>query len=92
VNRFIISTFAILVVAQPFAADAKPKDKGGRGVPPGQLRKLEVREALARGESPSRARKAPPLSVYRDWDRSRVYYWQDQPYRWEAGSWVIHID
>ena len=91
-----IAFFALglsLVLAQPMTADAKPKDKGNKGIPPGQLRKAEVHERLARGESPSRnAYRTPPARVYRDWERDRVYTWEDRRYRWNDGAWVIIID
>jgi hypothetical protein len=81
------------LVAQPFTADAKPKEgKGPKGVPPGQVRKAEVHDALARGESPSRRYKSPPARVYRTWDRDRIYTWEDQRYRWSDGGWVIYVD
>lgn len=82
------------LLAQPFTADAKPKGgKGhGKGMPPRQARKAEVHDALARGESPSRRYKRPPASVYRNWERDRVYIWEDRRYRWSDGGWVIYID
>src|SRR5688572_23421817 len=81
------------LLAQPFTADAKGKGKGhGKGEPPGQARKAEVHEALARGESPSRSYRRPPSSVYRTWDRDRVYTWEDRRYRYSDGGWVIYID
>jgi hypothetical protein len=82
------------LLAQPFTAEAKGKGNGngrGKGVPPGQVRKAEVHDALARGESPSR-NKRPPASVYRNWERDRIYTWEDQRYRYSDGGWVIYID
>jgi hypothetical protein len=87
-----IALYAIglsFLVAQPFTAEAKHK---GKHMPPGQIRKVEVHEALARGESPSRSYRTPPLRVYRTWDRDRIYTWEDQRYRWSNGGWVIYVD
>jgi hypothetical protein len=77
-----------LLLTQPLAAKPKHKEKG---VPPGQLRKAEVHESLARGESPSR-RYSPPERVYRSWNRDRIYDWENRRYHWDDGAWVIIVD
>ena len=32
----------------------------------------------------------PPIDVYRNWNRGRVYSWNNNRYRWYGGSWVIY--
>ena len=32
----------------------------------------------------------PSVSVYRNWDRRRVYSWNNNRYRWYGGAWVIY--
>ena len=86
-KTLLLATLLCTAVACP--SFAKPKKQ--KGVPPGQLRKAEVHDALARGESPSR-RKGPPEKVYRSWTPEREYYWNDNRYRWSGGSWVVILD
>ncbi|MEQ1861310.1 MAG: peptidoglycan-binding domain-containing protein [Chthoniobacteraceae bacterium] len=31
----------------------------------------------------------PPYSTCRDWDTDRVHYWNDRPWHWSGGSWVV---
>ena len=85
-RAFLFAAGICLVLASP--ASAKPKN----GVPPGQIRKAEVQEAKRRGLSPGRKVKNPPVDVYRSWDRDRVYYWNDDRYRWSGNTWIIVID
>jgi hypothetical protein len=32
----------------------------------------------------------PSVNVYRNWDRRRVYSWNNNRYRWYGGTWVIY--
>jgi hypothetical protein len=32
----------------------------------------------------------PPIATYRNWDRGRVYSWNNNRWRWYGGSWVIY--
>lgn len=32
----------------------------------------------------------PSIEVYRNWDRHRVYSWNNNRYRWYGGTWVIY--
>lgn len=75
-----------LLIVSPLSA--KPK----HGVPAGQARKAEVHAAKARGESPSRKWKTPPVDVYRTWEHERVYLWNESRYRWSGSTWIIVID
>jgi hypothetical protein len=32
----------------------------------------------------------PPTTVYRNWDRGRIYSWNNNRWRWYGGTWVIY--
>jgi hypothetical protein len=32
----------------------------------------------------------PPSTVYRSWDRDRIYSWNNNRYRWYGGTWVLY--
>jgi hypothetical protein len=32
----------------------------------------------------------PPTTIYRNWDRGRVYSWNNNRWRWYGGTWVIY--
>ena len=80
-------------------ASAKPKEKY-KSTPPGQAKKAASANARYYdrdyGYSGSNRYRSgyryprPTVEVYRNWDRGRVYTWNNNRYRWYGGAWVIY--
>jgi hypothetical protein len=34
--------------------------------------------------------RRPPVTVFRNWDRDRIYTWDNHRWRWYGGTWVIY--
>jgi hypothetical protein len=32
----------------------------------------------------------PPTTIYRNWDRGRIYSWNNNRWRWYGGNWIIY--
>lgn len=53
-------------------------------------RALESREGIREYNYRSDVRRyRPPVDIYRDWDRDRVYSWNRHRYHWHGSAWVI---
>ena len=101
-NRTLALSIGFGLLLSPLAS-AAPKEKY-KPMPPGQARKAAKADARYyrsddnrdyRYSSSDRYRSGyryprPTVEVYRNWDRGRIYSWNNNRYHWYGGAWVIY--